>query len=138
MSKTSIACIALCDKKILVAHRNPVGQMGDRWEFPGGKVDGMESDKEAIIREMNEEFGINVRVGEKIAEATFMHNGEQFLLHAYRIFVPHNGMTQKYLLTEHTEYKWISIDEVESLNFVDSDKLLYSSVKKYIQAELSK
>ena len=37
--KTSIACIAFDGEKILVAHRNPTGQMGGRWEFPGGKVE---------------------------------------------------------------------------------------------------
>ena len=43
MSKTSIACIALFKDKVLVAHRNLVGQMGGRWEFPGGKVEAGET-----------------------------------------------------------------------------------------------
>ena len=48
-SKHSIACIALDGTKVLIAHRLPVGQMGDRWEFPGGKVEGDESCELAII-----------------------------------------------------------------------------------------
>ena len=47
---TSIACIIYDEskKKILIALRNPTGDMGNRWEFPGGKVDAGEKDCEAI------------------------------------------------------------------------------------------
>lgn len=130
--KTSIACIAFKDKKVLIAHRNPTGQMGNRWEFPGGKVEEGEDEKTAIVREFEEEFGVKVTVGEKIAEATFKHNGIERALHAYTITVPHDGMTEKYVLTEHTEYAWAEVAEIPTLNFVDSDLLIYPQVVKYL------
>ena len=131
MAKTSVAGIAFDGETVLIAHRNPTGDMGNRWEFPGGKVDGNESDAQALAREFEEEFGIKVRVGEKIAEAVFMHKGEKVNLHAYRVYVPHKGVIFKYKLTEHTEYKWVSLSAIQKLNFVDSDLLLYPDVKKY-------
>lgn len=133
--KTSIACIAFDGEKILIAHRNPVGQMGGRWEFPGGKVEEGESDEGAIVREFEEEFGVKVSVGEKIAQTFFMHNGAQVALHAYEITVPHDGNAQKYRLTEHTEYKWAFPAEIPTLNFVDSDMLIYPNVMKWIAAK---
>lgn len=138
MSKFSIACIALLNKKILVARRNPTGQMGGRWEFPGGKLEPGETDKDAVVREMEEEFSIKVEVGEKIAEASFVHNDETVFLNAYRIFVPHDGIKEKYILTEHTDYSWIPVEDVVKLNFVDSDLLLYPAVKSYILGVLKK
>ncbi|MBQ5569226.1 MAG: NUDIX domain-containing protein, partial [Treponema sp.] len=51
MAGTSITGIALDGDRVLVAKRNPVGQMGGRWEFPGGKVESGESDAEAVVRE---------------------------------------------------------------------------------------
>ena len=48
----SVACIIFNGEKILIAKRNPVGDMGNRWEFPGGKVDPGESDFQTIVREM--------------------------------------------------------------------------------------
>ncbi|MBB5225678.1 NUDIX domain-containing protein [Treponema ruminis] len=132
MAKTSIACIAFDGEKILIAHRNPTGQMGDRWEFPGGKVEDGESDQTAIVREFEEEFGVKVSVGEKITETFFMHNGKQIALHAYEIKVPHDGIAQKYVLTEHTEYKWAFPAEIPTLNFVDSDMLIYPDVMKWV------
>ena len=131
---SSIACIALAGKKVLIAHRNPTGQMGGRWEFPGGKVEAGESDAEAVVREFREEFGVEVTVGEKIAEAVFVHNGTDVTLHAYRVFVPHDGQETPYVLTEHTGYRWAGIAEVEELSFVDSDLKLYPAVRQYIEA----
>lgn len=131
MSKTSIACIALRGSKVLIAHRNPVGQMGGKWEFPGGKVEDGESDAVAIRREMKEEFGINVKPLNKITESLFVHNDVNVSLHVYEIKVPHKGIFFKYRLTEHTEYKWVSFEEILNLDFVDSDMAVYEKVKEY-------
>ncbi len=132
MAKSSIACIIFNGKNILVAHRNPTGQMGGRWEFPGGKVEEGESDEEAIVREMQEEFGISVSVGKKIAEAQFTHNGKVSDLHGYLVRVPHDGIAKKYTLTEHSEYKWAAPAEIPTMNFVDSDMLIYPQVMKFL------
>ena len=131
MTKHSIACIAFNEKKVLIAHRNPVGQMGSRWEFPGGKVEDGETYEQAIVREFEEEFGIKVQVKDFICEKTFSHNNTPFVLHAYRIEVPHTGEKEKYTLTEHTGYVWTHLDSIRGLNFVDSDKLIYPEVISY-------
>ena len=131
--KKSVACIAFENRKVLIAHRNPVGQMGNRWEFPGGKIDENETDEQAIIREMNEEFGISVKVLEKIATGRFFHNDKQFELEVYLIKVPHDGAEKKYKLTEHSEYKWVDINLIPEDNFVESDLSVYPKVKEYIE-----
>ncbi len=135
-TKVSIACIAFNERKVLIAHRNPTGQMGNRWEFPGGKVEEGENFEEAIIREFEEEFGVKVKVGNPVAEAQFNHKGETRDLKAFEIFVPHDGMTEKYVLTEHTEYRWAELAEIPQLNFVDSDLLIYPQVAKYLADKL--
>lgn len=131
MAKTSIAGIAVDGRYVLIAHRNPIGQMGGRWEFPGGKVEEGETDSQALIREFREEFGIKIKPGKLIAQAVFEHNGSNNL-HAYSIKVPHKGNFFKYKLTEHTEYRWVDIDEIKTMNFVDSDLLLYPDVRKFV------
>lgn len=136
MSKKSIACIAFNGKKVFIARRNPVGQMGGRWEFPGGKVEEGETDQQSIIRELEEEFGVKVQVGQKIAQACFKHDGDDFSLHAYLVTLPHDGMSEKFILTEHTEYRWAELSEIPTLNFVDSDLLIYPQVCKFLAASL--
>ena len=86
-------------------------------------------------REFLEEFGVEVKVGEFIASAEFEHNGKIRQLHAYRVFVPHDGIKEKYVLAEHTEYKWVEFSEIENLEFVDSDLLIYPMVKEYAEKQ---
>ncbi len=129
----SVACIIYKDGKVLVAHRIPKGDMGSRWEFPGGKVDKGEDDKMAIIREMREEFGVKAFPGEKISSCSFFHKNKECFLNAYSVQLEHDGIAKPFVLTEHTEYKWINPKEIENLNFVDSDLKIYPDVMKYLE-----
>ena len=133
----SVACIVLgktpaTKNKILIARRVQKGEMGGRWEFPGGKVDSGENDKETIAREMLEEFGESVLVGEPIAVSEFEHKGQKSLLRAYEVFFSNDGLEKPFALTEHTEFKWVLAQELPLDNFVDSDLTLVEAVKKYL------
>ncbi len=127
----SIACIDYRDGKIFIAKRQNVGDMGGRWEFPGGKIDGNEDYESAIKREMLEEFGCEVTVGEHITSSTFFHKDKECFLDAFEVHFKEDGMEKPFLLTEHTEYKWEDIDKIPSLFFVDSDRAIYEDVKKW-------
>ena len=131
--KKSIACIAYKDKKILIAHRNNSGQMANRWEFPGGKVDEGETEIEAIHREMKEEFDVDVQVKKKIATSCFVHNEKKSLLEVYLVELSHDGIDKKYSLTEHSEYKWVDYKEIPVDNFVDSDLRVYPEVISFLE-----
>jgi 8-oxo-dGTP diphosphatase len=58
-----VAAVALVDAdgRILIAQRPPGKQMAGLWEFPGGKVDSGETPEEALVRELQEELGIETR-----------------------------------------------------------------------------
>ncbi len=49
--------------RVLIAQRHDDAHLGGLWEFPGGKVEPGESFEQALVRELNEELGIEVRVG---------------------------------------------------------------------------
>lgn len=136
--KNSVACVILgkspqIKNKILIAHRVQVGEMGGRWELPGGKVDDNESDRDAIVREMLEEFGESVLVGEQIASSSFERKGMTNTLRAYEVFFSNDGLEKPFALTEHTEYKWVDFDNIPTDNFVDSDLKILPIVKKFIE-----
>lgn len=58
-----VVAVALidADDRILVAQRPPGKQLAGLWEFPGGKVDPGERPEAALIRELREELGIEVK-----------------------------------------------------------------------------
>lgn len=132
MSK-SVACIDYRNGKVFIAKRQNVGDMGGRWEFPGGKIDEGEDEQSAIKREMNEEFGVDVLVGEKICESTFFHKEKKCALYVYFIHFNDDGLVKRFTLTEHTDYKWIELEKIPELNFVDSDLKIYPEVVSAIK-----
>ncbi len=131
----SIACIDYRNGKIFIAKRQMVGDMGGRWEFPGGKIEDGEDLQTAVVREMQEEFGVTVTVGRKITSGSFTHKGKPCTLDVLEVSFPHDGIEKKFELTEHTDYRWADIDEIPQLNFVDSDLSIYNDVKKWCLKE---
>jgi 8-oxo-dGTP diphosphatase len=62
--KTVTAAIVEKDGKILVARRKADDRQAGKWEFPGGTLESDETPQECLQREMQEEFGIRVSVGQ--------------------------------------------------------------------------
>ncbi|KIQ97428.1 Nudix family hydrolase [Lysobacter sp. A03] len=58
----------ICDARgrILLAQRTGASDLGGLWEFPGGKIDPGESPEHALVRELDEELGIQAEVGEAV------------------------------------------------------------------------
>ena len=56
-----VAAVALIDSdgRVLLAQRPEGKSMAGLWEFPGGKVESGETPEHALIRELEEELGIN-------------------------------------------------------------------------------
>ncbi|AEE16739.1 (deoxy)nucleoside triphosphate pyrophosphohydrolase [Treponema brennaborense] len=131
MIKDSIACIVVRNDTVLIGKRIREGQMGGRWEFPGGKVEPGETLEQAVVREFAEEFSVPVCVGELIAEAEFTHNGTAITLHAFHVHIA--AEPPAWQLTEHTEIKWVPFAAIPSLRFVDSDMLIYPAVRAYFE-----
>ena len=82
-----VAAAALFDDDgaVLVQRRPPGGSLGDLWEFPGGKLEADESPEAALVRELFEELGIEVRESALLpfAFASEPLNGQQLLLLLY-------------------------------------------------------
>jgi 8-oxo-dGTP diphosphatase len=56
--------------RVLLTQRKAGTHLEGAWEFPGGKVQAGEDPREALRRELREELGVDVTVGD-IVEVTF-------------------------------------------------------------------
>ena len=69
--------------RVLIARRPPSGLLGGLWEFPGGKLENGESPADAVRRELREEVGIEVRVGDLIDRVDHAYSHFRVTLHFY-------------------------------------------------------
>ncbi len=70
-----VACALIdADNRVLIAQRPEGKQLAGLWEFPGGKLEPGERPEPALIRELNEELGIEVKEA-CLAPLTFASHG---------------------------------------------------------------
>ena len=70
---TVVAAVIERDGLVLIAQRKRTGQHPLKWEFPGGKVEPDESPEAALIRELEEELGIQARIDGEIARYEYQY-----------------------------------------------------------------
>jgi 8-oxo-dGTP diphosphatase len=123
----SVAGIAIEQGKVFIARRKAGGALGGKWEFPGGKVEPGEGDEQALIREYAEELGVSIKIGPRLGSASFEHRGHHSL-HAYRVYFQEYPIR----LSEHTEWRWARFEEIQALDFADSDRKLFPALQAYL------
>jgi len=106
--------------RILIGKRPSRGLLGGLWEFPGGKIHKGETYPEALEREIREELGVVVRVGEPIASVDHGYTHFSITLHAYYCTL-HSGRP---VAKEHAELKWVRAAELGRYAFPRADRVI--------------
>ena len=120
--------------KIMLAKRNTTSEMPGMWEFPGGKIEYGESDYEAIVREIEEEFGWNV-VPNRLVSSIY-HEYPEFAINLKIIEVSMDfseALSPNPRWTSHDEISWFN--NIDGLNIAQADYQLATSIIKEINAK---
>jgi 8-oxo-dGTP diphosphatase len=115
---TKVTCAIIEYKgKILIARRAPDHRLAGKWEFPGGKVKYGETPEECLKRELEEEFGIKVEVGEYISSnrKSFSHISIELMAFQTRY------LAGSFILADHDEVKWIKPEELLNYDLTEAD-----------------
>jgi 8-oxo-dGTP diphosphatase len=112
--------------QILIDRRLPKGTMGGLWEFPGGKIEPGETVEECIQREILEELGIEIAVGEHLVtiDHTYTHLRVSLNVHHCR----HLGGIPQPL--ECDEVRWVDLDELELFTFPEANTQIIDIIQK--------
>jgi 8-oxo-dGTP diphosphatase len=103
--------------KVLIAQRNDNDKLAGKWEFPGGKIEHAETPEQCLIREMREEFGIEVDVIGFFGESVHHYETERIKLLAYYIA----WKSGKIRLNAHAAIKWVSLNDLQEYDFAPAD-----------------
>jgi len=124
---TVVAALIKENDKILIAKRatgdkNVLG----KWEFPGGKVKIGENEKQSIEREINEEFNIDIKAQKFIINNIYEYPSKTIDLRLYEC----EYVRGKFELCEHSEFRFVSRDEILNYDLCEADIPLARFIKE--------
>ncbi|MFB0829924.1 8-oxo-dGTP diphosphatase MutT [Brevibacillus laterosporus] len=105
------------NQKILSALRSQQMSLPGMWEFPGGKIEKGEKPQESLIREIEEELGCQIEVGELISDSVYEYPTVKVRLITYFAKV----VSGEPMASEHEELRWITANELHSLKWAPAD-----------------
>ena len=112
-----VGAVVVRDGRILCARRGLDAELGGMWEFPGGKVEPGESPRDALVREITEELGCRVRVGEELTTTTYEYEFATVTLTTYWCDLESGEPAP----TEHAELRWLGPADLDQLPWAPAD-----------------
>lgn len=114
---------------VLLSQRKKGSHLADLWEFPGGKVEPREDPRHALARELDEELGIAVTVGD-VVEATFHCYADvdkAILLLFFEVTLA-EGSPEPYA-KDVAAVKWATAEELDPARFPAADGPVLAKVR---------
>lgn len=115
---TVTAAILIRNDRVFIGQRKAGKHMADLWEFPGGKLEHGETPQECLAREMQEEFGVEVAVGEFFGESVYEYEHGIIRLLAYVVDWKSGELTP----ADHQDCRWVAFEDLENYEFVPADR----------------
>ena len=122
-----VAALIINQDKVFATQRG-YGEFKDGWEFPGGKIEPEETPEKALKREIQEELATEIQVEQPLTTVeydypTFHHSMQCFLCKVER-----GNLT----LLEHEAARWLSYDELDSVDWLPADRVVVGESRKYL------
>lgn len=118
-----VAAILIHDKRILATQRG-YGNYAGSWEFPGGKVEPGENSCEALKREIKEELDAQIKIDSFFITVDHEYPEFTMTMDCY-LCEPESKIT----LLEHSDARWLSRDELESVDWLAADEDIIKKIK---------
>lgn len=111
--------------EFLIAQRLPKGLLGGLWEFPGGKQEPGEALPDCLRREIREELGFGIAVGELLTVVEHGYTHFRITMHAFHCH-PLEGEPQTIGVAD---WRWITLDQVGDFAFSAADHKIIAALR---------
>lgn len=136
-----VACKAVIVKegKVLVLREATTYEEGTnhgRYHFPGGRINPGEPFQEGLLREVKEETGLEVQVGEPFFVGEWFPIIRGVKNHIVAIFFLCDPLSDQIILSEeHDDYKWVGHEDMKQIDvMVPDDQVLEKFFQKFARA----
>lgn len=107
-------------QRLLSARRKAPKSFAGYWEFPGGKVETGESAEQALVREIAEELGVDIVIGNEVKNPAgktwpVVNNWEM------RVWLVEISSGEPQIEREHDQIAWLDFDEALSVDWLEPD-----------------
>ena len=122
-----VGAVIVRDGLVLCTRRGP-GDLEGSWEFPGGKREPDESATDALVREIREELGCLVTVGERVLTTEHEYEAFAVALTTFYCTLAEGEPT----LSEHTEAAWLPPERLAELDWAPADLSAVAEVRRLL------
>lgn len=128
MKKVRVVAAVIRNSNKIFATQRGYGDLKGGWEFPGGKIEEGETPQQALKREIREELDTEIEVGALVD--TIEYDYPQFHLSMDCFWC--EIITGKLVLKEHEAAKWLTRDELNSVEWLPADITIIDRIRKSI------
>lgn len=124
----AIICNDMERKNKIFATARGYGDLKGGWEFPGGKIEPGETPQQALKREIMEELGTEIEVGELIDTIEYDYPTFHLSMDCFWAEV----IVGQLELKEAEAAKWLTKDQLESVAWLPADITLIDKIRQYM------
>lgn len=124
-----VAAVIRSEDKIFATARG-YGEFKGQWEFPGGKIEKGETPQQALVREIQEELDVKIEVGKLIDTIEYDYPSFHLSMDCFWCIVADG----KIVLKEAEASRWLSKDELYSVDWLPADITLIERINNSLTA----
>ena len=104
------------------------GEFKGQWEFPGGKIEVGETPQQALIREIQEELTVKIKVGKLIDTIEYDYPKFHLNMNCFLCVIVDGDI----ILKEAEDSKWLNKDELYGVNWLPADITLIDKIADFM------
>jgi 8-oxo-dGTP diphosphatase len=125
-----VAAVIIQNRQVFAAQRNASGEMGFKWEFPGGKIETGESHQAALARELHEELSVPAAIGEFFMTINHQYQTFALTMHCYLATIAFDTIH----LAVHLDSRWLGVADLDSVDWAAADRPVVDRLRTFLES----